>query len=154
MRLRLIRDPNCGPDGTTGHFELSPIIYTLERPWVEAAYMSLAPGYVPCGARGVSCIPAGIYQLEAHDTDAHPSTFALINHNLWVYHFEADVPPDRKGYARTAVLIHPANYVEELRGCIAPGLHHSGVIVSDSRAAFAMLRPYLKDAKQIEIVSA
>jgi hypothetical protein len=159
--LQLIRD-RCSPFGNLGYIDLRSDpegfdrIFTLERPWVPAPAMAsslLEPA--PCGRKGVSCIPPGIYSLVPHNSEAHPDTFALVNPDLWVYHYEADVPTWRKGYARTAVLIHPANLIEELRGCIAPGLSRdveSRPWVGSSRRAFALLRPYLKDAKQIEIV--
>jgi hypothetical protein len=107
----------------------------------------------PCGRKGVSCIPRGSYRLEKHSSDAHPDTFALTNPDLWVYHWDSEVPPDQKGFARTAVLIHPANYPEELRGCIAPGLRYltSTSEVTNSREAFGMLLPYLRAGDTFEI---
>jgi hypothetical protein len=57
-----------------------------------------------------------------HDTEAHPRTWAFVNPELWVYHWDEDVPPDRRGQARTVCLIHIANYASELRGCCAIGL--------------------------------
>lgn len=157
--ITLVRD-QCGPNGTLGYIDLDVgteddrRIYTLERPWIPAPAQLRAPP--PCGVKGVSCIPPGIYDLVPHSTDAHPDTFALVNPDLWIYHFESDVPPTRRGVARTAVLFHPANYVEELRGCIAPGMTRipyptSKPSVGTSRHAFALLRPFLRDAKQIEI---
>lgn len=166
--LKLLRS-QCGPNGTTGYIDLAGLgasgrdirIYTLERPWISSPPVNLHDGMragewvaPPCGTKGVSCIPPGVYRLERHTTDAHPATFALVNPDLWVYHFESDVPTDRRGFARTAVLIHPANYVEELRGCIAPGLRKDSLasVVHDSRAAFATLYPFLKLAGQLEII--
>lgn len=167
--LSLIRD-QCSPAGSLGYIDLpSGIppehqtyrIYTLERPWISQLpgtfWTSDDPEWIqpPCGRKGVSCIPPGVYDLVPHSTDAHPDTFALVNPDLWVYHFEQDVPRYQRGIARTAVLIHPANYVEELRGCIAPGMSRTSTTkkaVWESRHAFALLRPFLKDAKQLEIV--
>jgi hypothetical protein len=87
---------------------------TIERPWapIDAA---------PCGQKGISCIPAGTYRLEPHNTEQHKNVWALVNPSLWVYHLESDVPKPRLGLARTAVLIHIANWASELRGCIALG---------------------------------
>jgi hypothetical protein len=76
---------------------------------------------------------------------------ALVNEALWVYHLDEDVPAERRGYARTAVLIHPANYVAELRGCIAPGWERVGFTVQDSRRAFEQLR--VAWPAQIEILA-
>jgi hypothetical protein len=88
---------------------------TLERPWVPDATSTYA-----CGDKGVSCVPVGDYRLEPHNSEAHPKVWALVNPKLGVFHWDADVPPGCNG-ARTAVLIHAANWVEELRGCIAVG---------------------------------
>jgi hypothetical protein len=86
---------------------------TLERPWVPS------PDNV-CGAKGISCVPAGEYRLTGHNSEAHPKVWALVNAKLGVYHWDSDVPPGCV-LARTVVLIHAANYPEELRGCIAVG---------------------------------
>lgn len=127
---------------------------TMERPWVpiDAA---------PCGQKGVSCVPKGLYDLVVHDSEAHPRTWALVNPDLWVYHWDQDVPKPRFGLARTLVLIHAANYASELRGCIAPGKGRaidSGNrrMVLSSRAAMAELQsllPWSSNTKhQLEIL--
>jgi hypothetical protein len=87
-------------------------LQSLERPW--------KPG-PPGGMKGVSCVPPGMYRLVRHDTEAHPRTFALVNEELSVYHYE--IPPGTQG--RTAVLIHVANWVSEIRGCIALGMERA-----------------------------
>lgn len=162
--IKIIRDL-CGPQGTLGYTDLDPSsgrggepvrIYTLERPWVPVVVpAAIMPTPPPCGQKGISCIPPGIYNLEMHSTEAHPDTFALVNRELWVYHWDTDVPPERRGYARTVVLIHPANWVEELRGCIAPGLSRGSLrapSVLASRRAFSILHDWLEiRGQQIEI---
>lgn len=87
---------------------------TIERPWVPSSG-------VPCGAKGASCIPLGTYRVERYSSDAHPNVYALSAPALWVCVMESQVPPTQQGLARTRVLIHPANWASELRGCIAPG---------------------------------
>lgn len=135
--MLLLKRDVCSSNGTLGMIELPehPPIYTLERPWVPE------PASV-CGKKGVSCVPCGEYQLERHITESW-DTFALVNPDLRVFHYECGDP-----YARTAVLIHPANYVSELRGCIAPGLVSSvrnrWPFVGSSRDAFALLRNYIE----------
>jgi hypothetical protein len=119
-------------------FEGGRPIYTLERPWIAASLFA-ADDRIPCGRKGVSCVPPGPYQLVPHNSEAHPHTVALVNPDLWVYHFDEDVPADRRGFARTTVLIHPANYVSELRGCIAPGWLRAGDTIQQSRRAFDQL---------------
>lgn len=109
MNLTLIRDLDDGRC-TLGTMRIGDAVFqTLERPWI--------PG-PPGGAKGISCVPPGQYQLERHDTEAHPRAYALVNPSLGVYHF--DVPAGQQG--RTACLIHVANRPEELRGCIALGM--------------------------------
>lgn len=115
MDLFLNRDYH-DPSVTLGTIEsFGRKLQTLERPWVPSA-KSVA------GTKGVSCVAPGRYRLEPHSTEAHKDVWALVNPSLDVYHWESEVPRDRRGVARTTVLIHSANWPEELRGCIAPGL--------------------------------
>lgn len=115
-------------------------LQTMERPWVPSAD-SVA------GTKGVSCVAPGRYRLERHSSDAHQNVWALVNPSLDVYHFESEVPRERRGKARTAVLIHSANWAEELRGCIAPGkerVRQGGVwMVQRSRDALNEFRNIL-----------
>lgn len=159
--IRLIRDIRTSKF-TLGRFdgpplERSPPIYTLERPWVPAGWSEAAGNpheRIPCGVKGVSCVPPGIYQLEPHNTEAHPLSLALINPDLWVYHYPYDVPASRAKYARTAVLIHPANFPEELRGCIAPGFERDTGrgSVFKSRLAYNLLMGFLHHGDSLEII--
>jgi hypothetical protein len=112
MHITLIRDLDNGRC-TLGVLSVAGVtLQTLERPWVPGA---------PGGKKGVSCIPSGLYQLIQHDTEAHPRSFALVNEALSVFHLAC--PPGRQG--RTACLIHVANFVSELRGCIALGMERA-----------------------------
>jgi len=99
----------------------------------------------------VSCIPSGIYTMEAHDSDAHPGVWAFVNHSLGVYHY------DDPNAVRYACLIHVANIARELKGCCAPGSSYGfpygewGVINSD--ASIQELREIMGGKEvQIEIV--
>lgn len=138
MNLTLIRDykgTDCSQGKLTGGGYAAE---TMERPWIPHAT-------APCGQKGVSCVPAGIYKLVLHNSENHPRTWALVNPELWVYHWDEDVPPPEHGLARTLVLIHPANYASELRGCIAPGRARVGdpsgrKMVTQSRIAMADLQ--------------
>lgn len=140
MKLSLRRDYS-GPDCTQGVLKIGDHEFqTMERPWVPHKS-------APCGTKGVSCIPPGVYQLFRHDTEAHPRTFALVNPTLWTYHFDEDVPAGQFGLARTCVLIHAANFASELRGCIAPGMKRSTDggrrMVSYSRKAMTEIQSLL-----------
>lgn len=126
MKLILTRDVDDGTC-TLGVLSLSDRRWqTIERPWIAD------PAGVPGGLQGRSCVPAGLYELVLHDSEAHPQTWALVNAKLGVTHFGPS--------QRTACLIHPANYASELRGCIAPGMARAPRAVVRSRDAFAELK--------------
>ena len=65
--------------------------YTLELPWKD-------------NQRRVSCIPQGTYKAVKHRSPK-------FGNSVWI----KDVPN------RSEILIHPANYVRQLLGCIAVG---------------------------------
>lgn len=143
MNLYLIRDTDDGRR-TFGTLNLNGVVLqTLERPWV--------PGSGPAGTKGVSCIPKGPYELVRHDTEAHPRSFALVNEALGVYHYAC--PPGIDG--RTACLIHVANWVSELRGCIALGMDRGEDSIARSRIAvdrFYATVSWLDDTHTLEIL--
>lgn len=118
MKLFLRREPNTEPDCTLGFLSVPTVnlvLCTIELPWVPS---ETCKG----GAKGKSCVPPGDYQLVPHNTPKKPFTWALVNHDLDVVHFEGDdgdPDPDR-----ATCLIHVANYAHQLLGCIAPGLAH------------------------------
>lgn len=80
--------------------------HSLERPWLE-------------NQRKISCIPAGRYRLKRR-------TSLKFGQHLWLQ----NVPN------RDLILIHPANYVRQLEGCIAPGMKKGdvGTIWDSTRA--------------------
>ena len=99
-------------------------IYTLERPWRFNQVQT-------------SCIPEGDYLLKPHKSEKFPAAWEVTGVS-----------------GRTAILIHPANAVKELQGCIAPGLEYSILKapnalkyqgrVGASRAAYARLDTWIK----------
>lgn len=112
---------------------------TIERPFI------ICPHGGKGGLKSKSCVPVGEYRLYPHDTEAFPKVWALVNPSLDVYHFPHDVPKMRQDVARTAVLIHVANWVHELRGCIALGTSRQkdgadSWMVKNSRDAINQLR--------------
>lgn len=116
---------------------------TVERPWVPSQLTA-------AGTKGVSCVPPGRYRLEPHDSEAHPKCYALVCRELDVFHWPWEVPSTRRTFARTAVLIHPANWPYELRGCVAPGLRReldgSDWCVRESRDAMNQIRSVIGSA--------
>ena len=81
------------------YYEGDFICYSLERPWID-------------NKSNISCIPEGTYDLQGHKYKARLDTYALTGDT--VSHFPSDK-------ARNLILIHPANKVQELQGCIATG---------------------------------
>lgn len=74
--------------------------YTVERPWLN-------------NSKGESCIPEGDYDLVWHDSPKFGKTLAVKGGTVAVY---------EDGVAkRSAILIHPANVMDDLNGCIGLG---------------------------------
>lgn len=119
-------------------------LYTIERPWKAGA-----PGGLPF----VSCVPDGTYDLEPFVRSNGDVVFSLRNPDLGVY-----VYPDKRpaGKGRYVILLHSGNSVDDVTGCIAPGLgriiHNGRPFVTSSRKAMELIM--LSKAKQIEIVCA
>jgi len=138
MRLVLTREP-ASWDCSLGVLDVDDLkLVTMERPWVPS---TTCKG----GAKGISCVPKGIYKLVRHDSPKHPKTWALVNHDLDVVHYEGDdKDPDED---RATCLIHPANFATQLQGCIAPGTRvvkiETGFMVVKSREAMDLLRAKL-----------
>jgi hypothetical protein len=109
------------------------VCQTLERPWIKHDQYR-------AGTPFKSCIPAGEYGLEPFRSTKFGQTYALENAELGVFsHLDQC---EREG-DRYGILIHVANWVNELQGCIAPGLRrspeHAPNMLHDSRKAFADL---------------
>lgn len=115
-------------DGTFGRLVLpkGPTLYTVERPWANNEVR-------------ISCIPEGIYNLKLRESPMVERSSGGAHKKGWEV---ADVPN------RTFIMLHPANWAEQLMGCIAvgtrfkvmknpSGTNEHGVI--QSRAAFNVL---------------
>lgn len=118
-------------------------LQTLELPWV------FSPDH-PGGEPDKSCVPLGVYDLALHNTVKHPKSFALVNPNLGVIHEpDSDYPN-----ARTACLLHVANTVSDLAGCIGLGLAGHNCYISSSVLAckeFYLAVPWL-EGHTLEVV--
>lgn len=101
---------------------------TLELPWRD-------------NKRRVSCIPAGTYRAVRHISPKFGQSLHIL-----------DVP------GRSEILIHPANYVHQLLGCIAVGqdardLNGDGQEdITNSRATMAKLLNALGDDNEVTII--
>lgn len=113
------------------HFGGMFICYTVELPWRSNEPFK-------------SCIPAGFYILEQfnpkestpkkeYDKAKHKDCFYLENKNLGVSLVG--------NTTRTGILIHVANFTEDIVGCIGPGLtlHPTRWGVANSKRAMKKL---------------
>lgn len=107
--------------------ELKLKLCTLELPWLE-------------NQKRISCFPVGIYPVEKRYSAKYG----------WHFHIK-DVPN------RDFILIHVANFVRQLLGCVAVGLKHTDIDgdglrdVTSSRKAMDLLLKILPDKFEIEI---
>lgn len=114
---------------TLGYFECPDgVTYpSLELPWKDNQVE-------------ISCIPAGVYRMTKHYAPT-------LKKNGYLLH---DVPN------RSEIMIHPANWFHELRGCMAPGLTHADIDgdghldVTSSKIAMGKLLQY--GFTEIEVV--
>lgn len=74
--------------------------FTVERPWLNNKPRE-------------SCIPDGIYQMEWYNSPKFGPTWALIGDTVSLF--------PEAGKARSAILIHKGNTMDDLLGCIALG---------------------------------
>jgi len=117
------------PDETQGRLVIDgQTFWTIERSWIK--------GERKGGMPFKSCIPDGEYQLVPFERSNGDVVPALVNHDLGVHLHSGP---------RTACLIHSGNVVDDVVGCIAPGLARvvtefrgkTQVMVTNSRAAMA-----------------
>jgi hypothetical protein len=122
--------------GTFGVFILDngiPALVTVEREWKDNR------PYIK-GKQSGSCIPAGWYDVEFY---IHPTWG-----KTWVV---KDVPN------RSDIMIHPANYMKQLQGCVAPGMNY-GIVkghygVHSSRVGIELLHDhYGEEPFSLEVI--
>jgi hypothetical protein len=120
VKLLLRREPKQpSADCTLGLLlipEASLTLCTMECPWIPSPTCK-------GGLKDESCVPVGVYQLVKHESKEHGRTWALVNHDLDVVHYEGDDhDPDED---RATCLLHVGNYVRNVKGCIGVGLAHA-----------------------------
>ena len=123
------------------------VLAGLERPWIEN------PTGTPGGKPFESCVPVGIYETRPHTRGDGAKVVALTNEELGVYYLEADMPPEG---GRFLILLHVANWVNQVVGCCCPGLYHAdsanGRMVSSSGKAMRRVMSFIDgDDCEIEI---
>ena len=106
-------------------------LFTLELPWLD-------------NQQNISCISAGKYKVTHHVSPTHGKCLKI-----------QDVEN------RTHILFHVANFIKQLKGCIAPGLsmadmNQDGLIdVTSSRVALnRLMKAVPPEGCELEIVRA
>ncbi len=109
------------------------VCVTVERDWKN-------------NEKSVSCIPAGTYQVRRHDSPSKGDCFSLSNPNVGV--------TVRGPSKREHCLIHIANFVHEVIGCIGVGtcFMTSAWGVANSAKALSMLKEKYPDGFDMEIL--
>ena len=112
ITLYLKREPQ--EDCTYGELTLpsGTVLQTLERPWKDNEAF-------------VSCIPDGVYEVQPYNAPSHGDVYILSGGT--VSHFPDNVAK------RTGILIHPANTVQQLAGCIALGTERTKTGIAKSK---------------------
>jgi Family of unknown function (DUF5675) len=152
-RLLLERLPTTA-DHTEGFLSWAgEVVCTIERPWIEDPDGNLG------GKPNESCVPAGVYELRPYTRSRDGKhVVALVNEKLGVYFSKADMLAAGKG-GRFKILIHIANWVKDIIGCIGPGIYKadtslsSGRMVAKSTDAMKLIMAYVEkyDLDEIEI---
>ncbi len=134
MKLLLLRSKSEDPERVTGVMQVNGTSFaTIERPWIE----NLAgPGGMPRR----SCVPTGVYRVEPWNSHNFPETYIITNPDLGVYRQPDDIPKGQ-AWGRAAILIHVANRVRDVIGCIGVGIErgHIGGEPAVLRSVAAML---------------
>ena len=136
-KLTITREPSTDTE-TMGSLTFDGVaLHTIERPWIPTH---------PGGKPEESCVPAGRYKLIPHTRKSGDKVRALVNPGLGVYYLKGDRP---NGVGRYLILIHAANWVHQIIGCVAPGLDRAwsakGPMVTSSRKAMKVLMKWLGD---------
>lgn len=144
MNITLVRH-SYGKTETLGYlFVGGQIFATLEEPWSNDP--DGPGGQRREGGKHESCVPDGVYVLKPHNSAKYPNTWALVNHDLGVYHLPGDIPPGQK-WGRSAILIHSGNVPSDTQGCLLVGMRHGWIegqnAVLESRNALEQLRAAL-----------
>lgn len=111
-----------------------PLCYTVERPWRQ-------------NKPNVSCVPEGDYKL----TPRMSGVMKRTTRDRFDWGFEVGPVLNR-----TYIMIHPANMMSDLEGCVGVGKHlgvvHSKWAVTKSQAAYSELVEKLsRETHDIEI---
>jgi hypothetical protein len=112
---------------------------TLERPWI--------PWAVSGGKPFSSCVPDGVYLLEPFIRNNAEHVYSLRSEENGV--FVTKEQADFAGGGRYACLLHSANFVYQVVGCIAPGMSRG---LLNNRSSGAYERAVLNSAEAIRVI--
>lgn len=113
---------------------------TIERPWIPNQHGGRS------GEKFISCIAPGLYRVERFTRPSGEKAFRLSCPELDVYRDDEEVEQSGKEprACRTLVLVHIANYVHDVIGCIGVGEERKFVsgrwMVTKSKQSMARLR--------------
>ena len=124
--------------GLYDHDEGVKLCVTVERPWLD-------------NRKNVSCVPEGDYIMHPHVSPKFGMCYALEHKD------DSSIVSIHGPSERTHILLHKANRVCELQGCIAPGMDF-GVIkgdwaVTSSGVALDRVMKYLGNQKARLIIA-
>lgn len=122
ITLRRLTLNSIGPTYGVLFNQNTPLCVTLERPWQN-------------DEANLSCIPAGTYQCISHNSQKHPNTWEITN-----------VP------GRSAILIHEANTISDLLGCVGAGSSFFPGGIRESKIAMDFLRKTLPSNFTLDII--
>ena len=150
MILTLTRDQYL-PECTLGVLLAGPRkLFTIERPWIPNSAAGKS------GEKYVSCIGEGTYRLRPHMKASGERVWILSNPMMDVYELPSDVPPGRELATRTLVMIHAANYVHDVIGCIGPGVDRvknaNEWMVTQSRDAMNQLHTVMDQTLDLSLI--
>lgn len=139
MNLTLERF-SYAPTETEGELHIEGYLFpTMERPWI--------PWSMSGGKPFASCVPDGVYVLEPFIRNVGEHVYSLRSEENGV--FVTKEQADAAGGGRYACLMHSANFVYQVVGCIAPGVSR-GFLSNRSSGAFE--RAVLNSAEAIRII--
>lgn len=99
-------------EGTFGMLTMGEFCcYTVERQWLD-------------NTPSLSCIPTGYYYTEWYDSPKFGASMIIYGGTVSKF-------PNAQ-YARSGILIHPANWSNNVQGCIGLG---DRFVIMDNRAA-------------------
>lgn len=137
-------------DCTLGVLEVAgKRFFTIERPWIPDPVCK-------AGQKYRSCICEGAFRVMPFTRPSGEKAFRLSNPSLDVFEDPHAVPRGREETTRTLVLIHAANYVYDVLGCIGPGLERTkgpkGWMVTNSREAMNQIRTLIGATYDISLL--